>query len=650
MRTLGDFLHNAKITIGEQYNKAKSAMARGYDAVKSDPNATFRGQNLDPEISKVPYEGRENRVNNTVNPEVERRAPLRQTGTAVVPATNPNMGQPGPGQWTSKGPETNGLGSKPHITAGDYAKAARETAGQTESLRTAGRGATAWGAAKTAMGEAVQGPVNTAKSIKDAAVKIGKGAVGGLGWVAKKVAPVEQIANVADAASRVASDGLTYDERKNEAKRGGINMLATSIGRVGGGILGAGGGAALGSVVPFAGTVSGGAAGLVGGQAIGADLGRRTGEWIGEKFYGAPKGQGVEDRLREASDGSALRNVAVSPAAQTGTIAEPQAQPAAKSSIDWRGQKDAYGMPPLPEDATPEQAKQWLEASNVMAAQENERRTRGSGQQAGGDPLQPLRDLAAVGAGAKPGHSGFGGLAALAGYGAISRQQANATNASLRNQQIQSTANMARVKMIQDQFNKDREFGQKAEELKSTREDKADTKGNERRQKLNEQRAAIIEGGPKTSMLGDEKPDQHKSRVTQRAADIEDHLQASVADLKNGKNLNTMKPKEVQYLYRAYDNKRSLEESRPGFWQSAADYTGAKRFDSKNLYGYVPSAVTPSKVPGETWRVEMANGNTIALKELAGGKFNVLGPNSPVNSDLMEQITPLIERYKKTGK
>lgn len=339
------------------------------------------------------------------------------------------------------------------------------------------------------------------------------------------------------------------------------------------------------------------------------------------------------------------------PAPPSTPIAQQQAQPAAAQpsgpSIFDSKERDSYGMPPLPKNATPEQAKQWLDASNEMVKLKNSQRGAVQGQQSG-DETAPLRDLINLDKGAKPGHSGFGSMAALGGLGALERMKSNQANLNLREQQIRTQADTARNQAMMQYL----EHQRQQQNFERTTGNAEDATRREMRKKLNSERALLIEGDAKPSTLGmgGETPDQYKARLTKREAEIETLMQNSAADVKGGKGLDEMNPTQIHQLHQAYDTKQKVEAGREGFQQKLADYAGTKRFDSKNLYGYIPASVEPTSAIGDTWRVKMANGNTITLTNLAGGGFNVLSPNQPVNADLMAQVTPLIERYKKTGK
>ena len=77
---------------------------------------------------------------------------------------------------------------------------------------------------------------------------------------------------------------------------------------------------------------------------------------------------------------------------------------------------------------------------------------------------------------------------------------------------------------------------------------------------------------------------------------------------------------------------------------------GNHRVDSDNAYSFMPAGVTPAARFGEKWIVHTQNGNQIALKEMANGKFSLFGANEPVNADLMALIKPFIEEAQKGKK
>lgn len=259
----------------------------------------------------------------------------------------------------------------------------------------------------------------------------------------------------------------------------------------------------------------------------------------------------------------------------------------------------------------------------------------------GGTDISALRALSKQGV--------FGGMAAMGGLGAIQRLQSNATSAGLRSQQIASTnalklAEMERAerqKQIENaradrnELRQDREFANKTEQQNAADFDKeldsfaAKNVGN----------AGLTESGGKQLQAAEK-------------AKLKEIAEYSVADSKDAKgkpmSLKNLSQSQRQQLYEAMSIKRKVEEARSGWMQSAADYLGTgTRVDSKNAYGYMPKAVEPATRPGESWIVTMQNGNKIALKELAGGQFQVLGPNTPVDADMMKYIAPLIEQRKK---
>lgn len=141
---------------------------------------------------------------------------------------------------------------------------------------------------------------------------------------------------------------------------------------------------------------------------------------------------------------------------------------------------------------------------------------------------------------------------------------------------------------------------------------------------------------------------EYDAKVAQEVAATKNRFQNSIADRKDGRSIQTLKPAEMQQL-RTLDKVRDrVMESRGGSFQTLRDLIGQKRFDSENLYSYHVTGATPSVQGG--YVVHLGNGNQIHVKELAGGHFVLFGANEPVDADTMAMIRPAIaaaERGKK---
>lgn len=161
-------------------------------------------------------------------------------------------------------------------------------------------------------------------------------------------------------------------------------------------------------------------------------------------------------------------------------------------------------------------------------------------------------------------------------------------------------------------------------------------------------------GGPRKGGalgVGAESADQYKDRVGQQAAETRNRIASTLANRKDGKNLEDLSDTETHQLLLLDRIRRKVDNGRGDTVQSLRDLIGNKRFDSNDLYSYAPIAKMPSLVPGQgSFHFQLANGNTITATRAKGGEWNYVSPNGPVDSDVAAFFTKQIELQNKKGK
>lgn len=131
--------------------------------------------------------------------------------------------------------------------------------------------------------------------------------------------------------------------------------------------------------------------------------------------------------------------------------------------------------------------------------------------------------------------------------------------------------------------------------------------------------------------------------VKQYGADLKNRIEYSLGDRKDGRRMEQLQPVEQNQLFLADAFRRKVEDKRGEVIQSFRDLFGNKRFDSRNLYSYMPVKAESANDGG--YLVHFANGNT-AKADLVGGEFKFFGPNGPVDADLQQFIAPLIRKAR----
>jgi hypothetical protein len=142
-------------------------------------------------------------------------------------------------------------------------------------------------------------------------------------------------------------------------------------------------------------------------------------------------------------------------------------------------------------------------------------------------------------------------------------------------------------------------------------------------------------------------PKAREAEVKTYAADLMDRIEESVARRGDGKRVEQLSPAELRQLTLADNIRRKVEDKRSELGQSARDFFGTKRFDSRNLYGYLPTKAEPANDGG--FVVHFGNGNT-AKADIVGGDFKWLSPNAPVDADIQELVAPLIRKARQGSK
>lgn len=150
------------------------------------------------------------------------------------------------------------------------------------------------------------------------------------------------------------------------------------------------------------------------------------------------------------------------------------------------------------------------------------------------------------------------------------------------------------------------------------------------------------------SGIGGEKDADYENRVKGEKADFMRRADFSFADRNDGKKLEDATPRQFQQLTILNNIRKKVVEGRSDFTQQLRDFFGNKQSDSQNLYHYGPKDLKASLLPGGGgYHVQLAGGDTVNLVTAAGGGYKVLGPNTPVDSDIMALIKHTMEQKGK---
>jgi len=161
---------------------------------------------------------------------------------------------------------------------------------------------------------------------------------------------------------------------------------------------------------------------------------------------------------------------------------------------------------------------------------------------------------------------------------------------------------------------------------------------------IKERIQAIAEGAEptvKSGVFGESAvdPKQREQAVSKRAADLRRDLEFTAADIKwddgRRRQLDDLDQTQFNQVSLAVELRDRLKNAREGVLKSIRDYIGAKRFDSRNVVRYLPVAKT------KDGRLILGSGETVSAGDYAGGGFNLLSPNDPVDAEVLDIIDNL---------
>lgn len=469
-----------------------------------------------------------------------------------------------------------------------------------------------WDRAKGRM--AAQAGVET-KGLKSG-VKIGMSGLEGIGgaakWIGKKVPGVAQAYEVADSASKAFSPEGDAEPMWKHGLRLGARMA------------GIGGGAALGAI-PGAAL---GPAGAIGGGVLGAGLGYEAMDKLGNMAFGPEPGKGIADRFKEAG----MRATAKPAPAPSGT----DSGSVGKTGVGGGDPNATGGFTRTGDDmADYHRANAYLQLRgldpNRMTAPPG-----GMGGGGGDENMHEALNGLRTGIGSR---GPMGAMAALMIGGNLHRMKYNAAGMQLRGAQIQATNDLAHSQMALAQYNKDRDYNTGREDLNAKNNDAA----------LEDYVKASIPG-QNTSIIGGEKPADYANRVGTEKSKLADRIHYTLGDT-DGKRIGQLDGPHLQQLLMGDKFRAKLEASRGDLINRMHDFTGNKRFDSRNLYSYIPSGAEPTMLPNSGgYRVQMKNGNTMTVYNARNGGFNFTSPSDAVDADAEQFIAPFIKQQREQGK
>lgn len=386
---------------------------------------------------------------------------------------------------------------------------------------------------------------------------------------------------------------------------------ARSLIRGGATVLGGAGGAAIGSLVPGPGTVLGGVAGGAGGYA--------AGDYLASQVLGPKQ----------------VRGAPVTPPTGKMPPAIPyQASAAAPQGDDLIDTTRGLRVSPqemIAGNQVPVQGQGAFKVGNRPAVKVG---ARSDGVQIGDNPAAlPVKGRGMAGAMVNlTGATIKAHEAAIRERGAYAQAQLGIKAAQAgvaikkTNQEIAKGANDALDKVVNDH-------------IAGLISDKTDQYG------IGGKRSTGIAG------VGGESEDQYKTRVGQAASETKNRINYTLANRKDGKNLEDLSDTESQQLLLLDRLARKVTAGRQGTVQQLRDLFGNKQFDSNDLYSYAPTVKLPSSIPGNgSFYFQTANGNTLTATRALGGDWNITSPNGPVDKDIADFINKQIEARKKGTK
>lgn len=460
------------------------------------------------------------------------------------------------------------------------------------------------------------------------------------------------------------SSDMTGEDRLRQGARVAL--------RTGGGILGGAGGAALGGgpVSGFMGAIPGSIAGYKAGDSVADFL-------VGPQRSKALRMTGGAQTPDEGSVPAAQGPAASMPNLRTGSVAvDPNVWMQDKQGPDG-STKPAFipvGAPDKPAEGltaneTQIDGRPWgqyeVPRGGILISNDQTGKVTGYQEQnpdvAIANERERMRavsgmDSATVPAGrgmrgggpAQPG-SVFGDMAKVGGYAAAGREAKNKADLSLR-----SDANrIALAKANLEYGFKDRELNIREGELKDKREEA----GRKQMDSQIEGAAREIEPARSTGNVvgyGAEKESDYTERVKKRTDALRNDIQFSVGN--RGKRYGDLSEPERQQLFLAAKIKRNVESGRDDIAQMGRDFFGIKRFDSRDLYSYMPKTGKNGELLGaETtiipfqggYTLRSQNGSTMTAKRGVGGEWNLTGPNGAIDADTAALFQPHIDALEK---
>lgn len=180
--------------------------------------------------------------------------------------------------------------------------------------------------------------------------------------------------------------------------------------------------------------------------------------------------------------------------------------------------------------------------------------------------------------------------------------------------------------------------------------DRMHTLGNENEQRVEKRTTEYARGKvaqPSGGLLSSGDRQNYEGQVKAKADETHELVKYSIADRKDGKTIGDLSPTEHNQLLLANDLREKITDARGGIVQTMRDFFGNKQFNTKNLYSYMPTGAERSLQGG--YLIHFANGNTAHVKETAGGQFQIFGPNTPIDADIMAVLKPYINKAKAGG-
>jgi len=242
-----------------------------------------------------------------------------------------------------------------------------------------------------------------------------------------------------------------------------------------------------------------------------------------------------------------------------------------------------------------------------------------------------LPDVGRFGGGA------FGSLAALGAYGATSRLAKNQEEANVAREKNIVDREVAEAKGLRGAFN--------AETARRQLELSEEKASQEELDKAIDDEVRRGEGPQSTSIIpfAGESKEAYEGRLSQRRSELAGDIRHTMAQL----GVKNLKGPQREALFTAARFKQAVKNN-PSAMQALRDYFGIKRFTSRDLTSYLPKKVERTTLGGGGYLVHLKNGNTITVRELAGGGFNLLGPNAPVDRDIQNVYGSMIAKFEKS--